>query len=367
MSLMVVFGSLVGALGAIATHLFLDNPTSAPAAHLSVTPPQPAPNAPASVSSSPIPHPIPSATATTAISAAPGTAIAPEPAALASFSPVLASVSPTASGNPPNDSPLARLWTDPIQTAQAQAENIDIAYQARSGGIPPQFRGKVIYGGGLSATNTVNNTVNNKVVALTFDDGPWPETTAAVMNLLKQHGGKGTFFVVGNLVKRYPDLVKRMVDEGHEVANHTWTHRTAYSSPTIAAKEIDTTEAAIAKHTGFRTRIYRPPGGILNNGLVNYAHKKGYATLMWSTDTLDWRYRQAGSIRQRILRSLTPGGVVLMHDGGGPRWATVKALAQVLPELKAKGYRLVTVSELLWLREQQTRKTTTATAKQPGV
>ena len=337
---MVVLGSLIGGLGAIAAHSFLDRASTERSPALTANPAPPAPD---------VKEPPKTSPNVSNISAAPAV-ILPEPAALASFSPAaIANALPAESSNSSNSNdPLAQLWTQPVVTAQRQAQRVDIAYQAQSGAIPQQFRGKIIHGGGVTA--------NNKVIALTFDDGPWPETTAAAMNLLKQFGGKGTFFVVGNLVGHYPDLVKRMIAEGHEVANHTWSHRTSYSSPAIAAREIDNTSATIARYTGFGTRIYRPPGGILNNGLVNYARNKGYAILMWSTDTMDWRSRQPEAIRQRVLRSLKPGGIVLMHDGGGPRWATIKALAKLLPELQAKGYRFVTVSELLWIREQERRQ-----------
>ncbi|MEM9770903.1 MAG: polysaccharide deacetylase family protein [Cyanobacteria bacterium P01_D01_bin.73] len=346
---MVALGSFIGGAGAIAAHSFLGSSSVNQAPTLAVTPiPFPSASSLKRVSDS-VPRASGSFDAGSPMAPAAGFGREgePESPALASFtSTAIATTAETAEVDP-ND-PIAQLWTQPVTVAQQQVEQIDIRYRIKSGIIPQQFRGKVIYGGGVP--------IDNKVIALTFDDGPWSETTAAAMNLLKQHGGKGTFFVIGNLVRRYPDLVKRMVADGHEVANHTWTHRLAYSSPAIAAREIDNTAAEIAKYTGFQTRIYRPPGGVLNNGLASYARNKGYAVLMWSTDTLDWRYRQAESIRQRVLRSLKPGEIVLMHDGGGPRWATVEALAKLLPELKAKGYRFVTVSELLWIREQQTRQ-----------
>ena len=332
---MVVLGSLIGGLGAIATHRFLDNAAVDQSPTFSANP------VPSTPSAENLPE-TPSAPSN--LSAAPAV-IPPEPAALASFSPMALANNNQAEVS--ND-PLGQLWTQPAAWAQRQSERVDMAYKVQSGAIPQQFRGQIIRGGGVTA--------NNKVIALTFDDGPWHQTTEAAMNLLKQYGGKGTFFVVGNLVGRYPDLVKRMVAEGHEVANHTWSHRLAYSSPAVAAREIDSASAAIAKYTGFSTRIYRPPGGILNNGLVNYARSKGYAILMWSTDTMDWRSRQPEAIRQRVLRSLKPGAIVLMHDGGGPRWATISALSKLLPELQAKGYRFVTVSELLWIREQERRQ-----------
>ncbi len=354
LSFIIALGSLIGGIGAIAAHNALGNfSTAAPQASVPNSVPNGAPSA-APVAPAPT-APIAPATTANLPANPPQPAIAPEPVALASFTPTATNTN-LAATDPPPRSRLGELWETPIAQLQQQVEQLDITRLAKSGQIPQQFQGKVIYGGGLSAAD--------KVIALTFDDGPWPETTAAVMNLLKEHGGKGTFFVVGNLVNRYPNLVKRMVEEGHEVANHTWSHRLAYSPPAIAAQEIENATATIARHTGFSTRIYRPPGGILNNGLVNYARNKGYAILMWSTDTQDWRYRQAAAIRQRILRSLKPGGIVLMHDGGGPRWATVKALSQVLPELKAKGYRFVTVSELLWIRERADRQRAAQTVAQ---
>ncbi|MDB9379975.1 polysaccharide deacetylase family protein, partial [Nodularia sphaerocarpa] len=127
-----------------------------------------------------------------------------------------------------------------------------------------------------------------KVIALTFDDGPWPETTSQTLDILKKNNIKGTFFVVGQNVKKYPHLVTRVVDEGHAIGNHTWHHWYHYMNPKAAAYEIDHTTDLIYKTTGVKTNLFRPPGGIMHNGVAAYARNSKYAIIMWSSDSFDY-------------------------------------------------------------------------------
>lgn len=187
-----------------------------------------------------------------------------------------------------------------------------------------------------------------KPVALTFDDGPWPQTTPAVLEVLAQEGVRATFFWVGRQLERYPDLARQVVAEGHAVGNHTYNHRTAPSPLEVAAQEIDRTGALIEGVTGVRSSLFRPPGGHLENGLVKYALERGYVVVMWSAlsgDT-DPKYTVA-DIVNNVLGRVRPGSIILLHDGGGDRSRTLAALPELIKRLRAEGYHFVTVPELL--------------------
>ena len=243
--------------------------------------------------------------------------------------------------------------------------NQAIAIDRASKTLPPMFAGQRI--------DRVTLSSGEKVIALTFDDGPWATYTPQILDILKRYNAKGTFFVVGRQAQRYPDLLKRIAAEGHEFGNHTWTHRMRFADSATAANELDNTTAIIQRITGKRTRLYRPPGGTLNNGLDNRAKGLGYAVVMWSHDTFDWRQPPASTIVQRAIASPNPGNIVLMHDGGGPRNATVAALPQILNNLQQKGYRFVTIQELMAMKDAeknatqpQAAPTTDSPASNPG-
>ena len=209
---------------------------------------------------------------------------------------------------------------------------------------PKRFSGKTI--------NSANLSPKDKVIALTFDDGPWPEYTAQILDILEKNQVKGTFFVVGKMLKIYPDLGKRIVDEGHVIANHTWNHWYHYFSTQAAALEIDRTSDLIYKTTGVKTNLFRPPGGKLHNGLAAYAKSKNYTVIMWSADSIDYKRPSPSTLVNRVIGQSAPGGIVLMHDGGGNRSSTVAALPMMIEKYQQKGYRFVTVPELLQIKEE---------------
>ncbi|AFY62161.1 polysaccharide deacetylase family protein [Synechococcus sp. PCC 6312] len=207
---------------------------------------------------------------------------------------------------------------------------------------PSQFRGKTVA--------QVKVPAGQKVIALTFDDGPWGKSTTDVLEILAKHDVKATFFWIGAHLQRYPEVAKQVVKTGHAVGNHTWNHTYKPVTEEVAIKEIENTSFLIAKTTKAQTRLFRPPGGILNNGLVAYAAKKNYTTLMWSVDPHDSAAKiTSEDIIKRVLSQAKPGGIILLHDGGGDRQATIKALPTIISKLKAKGYSFVTIPELLGL------------------
>ncbi|MGB0120009.1 MAG: polysaccharide deacetylase family protein [Solirubrobacterales bacterium] len=179
-----------------------------------------------------------------------------------------------------------------------------------------------------------------KKVALTFDDGP-SLYTPDVLRILKKHEVKSTFFVVGQEVQRYPAEARKILAQGHELANHSTHHATLPGDA-----DIRTTNSIIKRTTGFRPCLFRPPGGAVSSGVLSAAAREKVKVVNWNIDTSDWRLPGSGSILNSI-KSASAGSIVLMHDGGGPRSQTIAALEAGIKSLQSRGYRLVTVTELL--------------------
>ncbi len=197
---------------------------------------------------------------------------------------------------------------------------------------------------------------SDKVIALTFDDGPWYTTTAEILDILKQYDVKATFFTVGNCIdedRAY--LVQREYDEGHQVATHTWDHADGSGngvdltlmSPEEQVEEIQKGYEAIEAVTGVEpNKIVRFPGGNMDAELIETVHSYVDADIFWNIDTLDWSIPGVDAIVSEI-ESVQPGEIVLMHDGGGDREETVEALKEALPYLVSQGFKFVTIDELM--------------------
>jgi peptidoglycan/xylan/chitin deacetylase (PgdA/CDA1 family) len=208
--------------------------------------------------------------------------------------------------------------------------------------VPAQFQGKTVY--------QIKPRNDEKVIALTIDDGPWPKTTTEMLDIFKQHDVKATFFWVGTAIQAHPELAKRVVAEGHAIGNHTWHHWYKRMDAATAKSEIDRTAELIYKTTGVKTSLFRPPGGYLNNGLAAYANSQNYSVVMWSLTSADTDPRAKYQVFvKNVLKGAKPGAIVLMHDGGGNRQRTVQALPQIIAGLKQQGYRFVTIPELMEL------------------
>ena len=213
--------------------------------------------------------------------------------------------------------------------------------------VPPEpFQGKTIF------EASINNS--EKVIALTVDDGPWPETTEQMLDIFKQNDVKATFFWIGKSLENSPEIARRVVAQGHAIGNHTWHHFYDPMDAATAANEIDRTAKLIYETTGVKTTYFRPPGGVLNNGLAKYAKEQNYSVVMWSVTSADTDPRaQPEAFVENVLKGAKPGAIVLMHDGGGDRSRTIKALPEMIAGLKQQGYRFVTIPELLEMQEQQ--------------
>jgi polysaccharide deacetylase family sporulation protein PdaB len=186
-----------------------------------------------------------------------------------------------------------------------------------------------------------------KLIALTFDDGPNPVYTPQVLDLLHKYHAKATFFVIGSKVTQHADLVKRESAEGHEVANHSYRHRLKRITGNDLYEDLAKAQEAIYSATGHEAHLYRPPGGMYNRSIVNTAKEAGYRVVLWSSDPHDWREPGVHRIVQSVKSHLHNGDIVLLHDHGRHCPQTLKALEQLLPELEAAGYQFVTISELL--------------------
>ena len=210
--------------------------------------------------------------------------------------------------------------------------------------VPDRFQGKVI--------RKVELPASEKAIALTFDDGPWPEITPKVLEILEEHQVKATFFWVGQHLRNFPEVAKPVAIAGHAIGNHTWHHRYINVDRTTAANEIENTGVWINKISGSRTALFRPPGGNLTNGLVAYAQERKLAAIMWSIDPGDTKPGvTADRIAAHVLKKAHSGGIVLLHDSNN-RVATVQALPKIIQGLKDKGYRFLTVPELLELADR---------------
>lgn len=159
--------------------------------------------------------------------------------------------------------------------------------------------------------------------------------------------------MVGRHMQAYPQVVKQVVAEGHAVGNHTWNHRYGRYSPTAAVAEIQRTNDLLYQVSGARTTLFRPPAGILNNGLAGYAQSQKGTVIMWSIDSLDWRSLPPQTITTNVAKNAQTGGIILLHDGGGDRSRTIAALPGIIRELKQQGYEFVMVPQLLEIKDQE--------------
>jgi peptidoglycan/xylan/chitin deacetylase (PgdA/CDA1 family) len=197
------------------------------------------------------------------------------------------------------------------------------------------------------ARNTYSSvSVNGPYLAMTFDDGPHPQNTPRLLNMLKERNIKATFFVVGQLAKEYPDIIRRILADGHEIGNHTMTHPTITRlSEDKLQREIRGTHKALVDIAGYHTRLFRPPGGATNATLKQRFHDEfGYCTIMWSVDPQDWKRPGVGVVTSRLVNGAHNGGILLCHDLHAP---TIDAMPNTLDTLLTKGYHFVTVSQLL--------------------
>ena len=191
---------------------------------------------------------------------------------------------------------------------------------------------------------------SRRVLALTFDDGPHPELTPRLLDILRHHGVRATFYVVGRNVEAYPDIARRIVSEGHEIANHTWSHPSLTKlGAAQLRREVESTSEIIQRVTGRRPTNIRPPYGAINESVRRtLLQDHGLDVIMWSVDPLDWRRPGPAVVTQRLVEGAAPGAILLAHD---IHPGTIEAIPATITQLKAKGYGFATVSQLLALQD----------------
>ena len=187
-------------------------------------------------------------------------------------------------------------------------------------------------------------TTGNKVIALTFDDGPGPHT-AHLLDILDQYGAKATFFLIGSKVSSQANVVRNIQARGHQLGNHSWSHPELPKLPVDQiAGEIDRTSDAIKQATGVTPAILRPPYGAVNGAVLEQLRLRGMSSILWSVDTRDWADRNSDIVCSRAVAGARPGAIILMHD---IHQTSVGAVPCILSALKQQGYSFVTVQGLI--------------------
>src|SRR5213594_762563 len=188
--------------------------------------------------------------------------------------------------------------------------------------------------------------VDGPYIAMTFDDGPSATLTPKLLDLLAAHHIKATFFVIGENVAEHPDIIARAAREGHEIGNHSWSHPNfAKMSQENVRSQLWRTDDAIKSATGTRPTLLRPPYGSITEREKRWIHDEfGYQIVLWDVDPYDWKRPGPAVVRNRILQETRPGSIVLSHD---IHPGTIEAMPSTFDALQAKGFKFVTVSELI--------------------
>jgi peptidoglycan/xylan/chitin deacetylase (PgdA/CDA1 family) len=195
-----------------------------------------------------------------------------------------------------------------------------------------------------------NGSRSRHVVALTFDDGPWPDTPQ-FLDVLEREHVVATFFQIGEQVSSYgPPVDRRMLADGDVIGDHTWNHADVSGDGSFAAGEISSAAAAIRNLTGFNPCLFRAPGGAVSSALISEARSMGFITIQWDVDPRDWSRPGTNAIYSTVVGNAQNGSIILQHDGGGDRSETLAALPHEIDTLKHEGYGFVTIPELLGLR-----------------
>lgn len=208
--------------------------------------------------------------------------------------------------------------------------------------------GNRFYGQVFSEVST-----NQKVVALTFDDGPYPPYTDMILDVLKEYNVPATFFVVGRNVEKHPETLQRIISEGHQIGNHTYNHIDLLkANKATIIQEIDKTNQVVRAAIGFAPNIVRPPHGFRDPVVMEVMQERGLKVVEWSVMSRDWTNPGVDVIVERTLKKVKNGSVILLHDGDGitqddSRAQTVEATRQIIRELLAEGYTFVTVDQIL--------------------
>ncbi|GIN59851.1 hypothetical protein J8TS2_41700 [Lederbergia ruris] len=227
--------------------------------------------------------------------------------------------------------------------------------QAFSNANPPSDLSKLK--NKYKSTFLMRGPESKREVALTFDDAPDETFTPIILDILKQKDVKATFFLVGYRIEKYPEVVKRIVQEGHAIGNHSYNHPDYLTlSHTDFQNQIGRTDELIESYTGFRPSIVRPPYGNINEKQLEWLASQKRVVVNWNVDSLDWKGLDAEQVTNNILVNVTPGSIILQHSGtgdGGDLSGTIHALPTIIDELRKDDFKLVTVQEMLGVPAKQ--------------
>lgn len=236
----------------------------------------------------------------------------------------------------------------PGRVARNGEEGLVLVYRGRISGSgvatetlwPPVDR-IVEVGSGAKVTN------GEKLVALTFDDGPWRDQTTRILDILDRYEVPATFFMLGSRVKIDPATAREVTRRGYAVASHSFTHEDLTKlSATEVRSEIARTNTRIQGATGVTPKWFRAPGGAVNPTVRSAVSDAGMKVAHWTLGTGDWSNKGSDRVVRIVTQRIKPGDVVLLHDGGGPRDQTIEALPRIIENLQSRGYRFVTLDEL---------------------
>ena len=194
----------------------------------------------------------------------------------------------------------------------------------------------------------VHGSRDRRRIALTFDDGPDPERTPALLDALGELGAPATFFLLGSRVDANPALAARIANEGHELGNHTYHHRyLPLAKAASVERELAQTDDAICRATGVVPTLARPPYGGRSPWTVRAFARGGKRVVLWDVNSFDWKGAPAGDVARRVVERARPGSIILLHEARDGGEVTVDAVRMLVPELRARGFELATVSRTL--------------------
>jgi peptidoglycan/xylan/chitin deacetylase (PgdA/CDA1 family) len=242
---------------------------------------------------------------------------------------------------------------DPASKPARTQPNKDYRTPRTHGPVPRNPDNNLPASGPSSGITFSRVAVSQPYIAMTFDDGPHPSNTPRLLDMLRERNIKATFYVIGRNVDLYPNVLRRTVSEGHEIGNHSFTHPIlSKMSDSAVREELTKCRDAVTRAAGIQPRTMRPPYGALLQRQREWIHTElNYPTILWSVDPLDWKRPGSAVVTSRILAGTTPGAIVLSHDLHG---GTVDAMPATLDGLLNKGFKFVTVSQLLAMGAQAT-------------
>ncbi len=185
-------------------------------------------------------------------------------------------------------------------------------------------------------------------IALTFDDGPQKPYTEQILDILAKYSIKATFFLTGEKVEQNPDIVRRIISDGHEVGNHSYSHKTMRSrSSKWLRREIERTDELLLQAGANHPIHFRPPFGRNSFQLISLIKKMKKKIILWDIGPKDFKYSHSYEVVGKVLKKMKPGSIIVLHDGGGDRSVTVEAVNILVKDIREMGYKFVTISEFI--------------------